>query len=326
MIDQWGYQFATDGTSGTGNYINIGKGIASPKQWYKMRVRPVPAIGILSSSHFPEANNGNFLICNSIGVLGVLQHKVVYDGADINAVEIEPILLSEDPNFRPADLKIGGDGALYIADWQNPLIGHMQHNIRDPNRDHSHGRIYRITAIGRPLLKPAKMKGKPIDEVLQNFYAKENGTRYRARLELSGRDTKDVTAAVSKWAAGIQPEQPANEQALLEALWVFEEHRVPNEELLAKVLRAKEPRVRAAAIRTLGHWGPQVAGWEPLLLAAAREDEPLVRAEAVKAAVSFTGSSAAEVIFEAATRPTDVQLDAAMKYARGKINVDQVVG
>ena len=39
----------------------------------------------------------------------------------------------------------------------------MQHNIRDPNRDHSHGRIYRVTYPGRPLLKPAKMKGKPID-------------------------------------------------------------------------------------------------------------------------------------------------------------------
>ncbi len=325
VFDQWGYQFASDGTGGSGSYIHIGHGVGSPKGWYRQRVRPVPATGILSSSHFPPENNGNFLICNSIGVLGVLQHKVEYDGADINAEEIEPILLSSDSNFRPTDLEIGGDGALYISDWQNPIIGHMQHNIRDPNRDHTHGRIYRVTAEGRPLLKPAKMKGKPLDAVLANFHAKENGTRYRARLELSGRDTRDVTAAVSKWAAGIEPNNAANEQALLEALWVCEEHRVPNLALAAKVLKAKEPRVRAAAIRTLGHWGKKAPGSDALILAAARENEPLVRAEAIKAAVSLDGLAGAEVIFEAATRPTDQQLNLALDYARSKINLDSVV-
>ena len=325
VFDQWGYQFATDGTGGTGNYIAIGKGVGAPKNWYQMRVRPVPAIGILSSSHFPPENNGNFLICNAIGFLGVLQHEVKYNGADINAVEVEPIVVSSDPNFRPTDLEVGGDGALYISDWCNPIIGHMQHNMRDPNRDDVHGRIYRVTAIGRPLLKPVKLKDKPIAEVLAAFYAKENGTRYRARLELSGRKTSDVTAAISQWASAIEPSSAEHEQALLEGLWVFEEHRVANEELLKKVLLAKEPRVRAAAIRTLGHWGAKVSGWEPMLIAAARDSEALVRAEAVKAAPSFDGLGAADAIFEAALRPTDIQLDFDLNWARGKINVDKMV-
>ena len=99
VFDQWGYQFASDGTSGTGYYVAIGKGQGARGQWYKKRVRPVAAIGILSSSHFPPRNDGNFLICNAIGFLGVLQHEVKYDGADVHAVEIEPILVSSDPNF-----------------------------------------------------------------------------------------------------------------------------------------------------------------------------------------------------------------------------------
>ncbi len=325
VFDQWGYQFANDGTSGTGSYVSIGKGVGAPKQWFQKRVRPVPATGILSSSHFPPENNGNFLICNAIGFLGVLQHRVEYDGADINAIEIEPIVYSSDQNFRPTDLEIGGDGALYISDWCNPLIGHMQHNIRDPNRDHLHGRIYRVTAKGRDLLKPVKMKGKPIEEVLTHVYAKENGTRYRVRIELSGRDTQDVVAALEKFAATIEPKSPEDEQALLELLWIYAEHRVPNEALLKKVFQAKEPRVRAAAIRTLGLWGDKVQDWEPLLVAAARDREPLVRAEAVKAAVSFEGLGAAEAIFEAAIRPTDVQLDFVLSYARGKVNVEAIV-
>ena len=324
VIDQWGYQFANDGTGGTGSYVSIGKGVGA-KQWFQKRVRPVAATGILSSSHFPEKNQGNFLICNCIGFLGVLQHEVKYNGAEITATEVEPILVSSDPNFRPTDVEVAGDGALYVSDWSNAIVGHMQHNMRDPNRDHEHGRIYRVTAKDRPLLKALKLKGKPISEVCQAFFAKENSTRYRARLELSGRETKDAVAAVASFAKGLDPAKPDHAQALLECLWVFEEHRVPNVDLLKVVFTVAEPRVRAAAIRTLGHWGEKIAEWEPTLVAAARDSSALVRAEAVKSAVSFEGLAAAEVIFEAASRPTDPELDVVLNYARGKINVDKLV-
>ena len=35
------------------------------------------------------------------------------------------------------DTEIGPDGALYFTDWQNPIIGHMQHNLRDPSATRS---------------------------------------------------------------------------------------------------------------------------------------------------------------------------------------------
>ncbi len=328
VFDQWGYQFANDGTSGTGSYVNIGKGVGN-KQWFEKQWRPVAATGLLSSPHFPEKNNGNFLICNTIGFLGVLQHEVKYDGADITAVAIEPLLSSSDQNFRPTDLEVGGDGALYVSDWCNVLIGHMQHNIRDPNRDHQHGRIYRVTHRGSPLMKPAKMKGQPITEVCEHFFSRANSVRYRARLELSGRETADIVKEVGAFAARLDPSQATSgrdeAQALLESLWVFEEHRVPTLPLLQKVFQAEEPRVRAAAIRTLGHWGTKIKDWEPMLTAAARDASALVRAEAAKAAVAFEGLPAAEVVFEVATRPTDPELDAVIKYARGTLNVDTLV-
>ncbi|MCH7725635.1 MAG: HEAT repeat domain-containing protein, partial [Planctomycetes bacterium] len=328
VFDQWGYQFANDGTSGTGSYVNIGKGIGN-KKWFQKRVRPVCATGILDSSHFPERNKGNFLICNAIGFLGVLQHKVNYNGADITATEIEPIVVSTDPNFRPSDVEVGGDGALYITDWHNTLIGHMQHNMRDPNRDHDHGRIYRVTAKGRKLLKPAKMKGKPIEEVCEHFFAKEKSTRYRARLELSGRAAKEIVAKVGPFAAKLDPKNAAKDrdeaQALLECLWTFEEQRIVNLDLLKKVFQAEEPKVRAAAIRTLGHWANRVEGWEATLIAASRDENGLVRAEAVKSAVEFAGLTAAEVIFETATRPTDPELNTVLKYAKARINIDALV-
>ena len=328
VFDQWGYQFANDGTSGTGSYINIGKGVGN-KQWFKKRVRPVPATGILSSSMFPAEHEGNFLICNAIGFLGVLQHKVKYDGADITAEEVEPILFSSDPNFRPSDVEVGGDGALYVADWHNVLIGHMQHNMRDPNRDHEHGRIYRVTYKGGKPVKPAKMKGKPIAEVCEQFFAKEDSTRYRARLELTSRTRDEIKQQVGAFVVTLDPTKVTTErdeaQALLECLWVFEEQRIPNFPLLVKTFNAAEPRVRAAAIRTLGHWAGKVEGWEPLLLAAAQDKEPLVRAEAVKAAVDFDGATIAEAFFEAGSRGTDPGMDSVLKFAKSHIPIDRII-
>ena len=95
---------------------------------------------------------------------------------------------SSDPNFRPVALQFGPDGALYVVDWFNPLIGHMQHSLRDPNRDHTHGRIWRITYP-----KPAaggerpKIAGATVPELLDLLKAYEDRTRYRARRELRER-------------------------------------------------------------------------------------------------------------------------------------------
>lgn len=325
FFDQWGYQFANDGTSGTGSYVNLGRGVGN-KQWFQKQWRPVAATDSLSSSHFPERFQNNFLICNCIGFLGVLQHEVVYNGADITAKAVNPLLDSSDPNFRPTDLEIGADGALYVSDWANALIGHMQHNMRDPNRDARHGRIFRLTASGRDLLQPVRLKGRPLAEVCDAFYAKENGTRYRARLELSGRDSQETIAAVTAWAAQRDVKDADDAQALLECLWVHEEHRTPNGELLATVFQADEPRVRAAAVRTLGHWGREAANWSTVLLAGARDESALVRAEAVKAAVSFADEGeAAEVIFEVANRTLDPELETVLKFARSRIDVDGMV-
>ncbi len=328
FFDQWGYQFANDGTGGTGSYVNIGKGIGN-KKWFKKRVRPVPATGMISSGHFTDKFNGKFLICNAIGDLGVYQHQVNYDGADITATEVDPILFSKDPNFRPSDVEMGGDGALYVTDWHNTLIGHMQHNMRDPNRDHEHGRIYRVTQKGREALKPRKMKGKPIAEVCETLFAIGNGDRYRARLELTSRSANEIVREVGAFAAKLDPAKADKNhdeaQALLECLWVFEEQRIPNLPLVEKVFKAAEPRVRAAAIRTLGHWAGKVDKWQGMLLTAARDESALVRAEAVKAAVEFEGYAAAEVIFEAAIRKLDPEMETVLKYAKSKINVDAIV-
>ena len=154
---------------------------------------------ILSSRHFPPEMQGNLLVANVIGFQGIQRIRLEDKGASFAGIHEEPILSSTDPKFRPSDLRIGPDGALYFLDWHNPIIGHMQHNLRDPSRDREHGRIYRVTYEGRPLLTPPKIAGEPIEKLLDLLQEPEDRVRYRARIELTGRDSEKVVAAAKKW-------------------------------------------------------------------------------------------------------------------------------
>src|SRR5947209_866031 len=173
VFDHWGQDVVVDGTGAQAyhgalfsGHLDYPQKHKAPPQIYKQRTRPCPGVEVLSSRHFPDAMQGNLLVPNVIGFQGILQYKFSDEGASFGATEAEPILSSTDPNFRPSDVKIGPDGAIYFLDWHNPIIGHLQHAIRDPSRDRTHGRIYRVTYEGNKLLTPKPIAGEPIDKLL----------------------------------------------------------------------------------------------------------------------------------------------------------------
>ena len=92
------------------------------------------------------------------------------------------MIKSNHPAFRPIDVKMGPDGAIYIADWYNPIIQHGEVDFRDPRRDHTHGRIWRVTAKGRPLVKKPKLDGGDVaGAVGSRSKAPEDWTRQKAK-------------------------------------------------------------------------------------------------------------------------------------------------
>ncbi len=296
-FDYWGYLYATDGTGGRAYQVQPeGKGWKmSPL--LKKEVRPVPASEILSSSNFPDDMQGDFLICNAIGFLGIKQYKLHLDGGVERTVttgrgknaktststtqlgeawgtpngedltvtktmadgtkikeESKGLMLSGDKNFRPTDAIVGQDGGLYISDWHNAIIGHMQHNVRDPNRDHKHGRIYRMVNTARPLQAPVKIDGQPIAKLMENLKHKVDGVRHRTRVELSERDSKKVISATRQWIKQFDPNKKADAHHLLEALWLHQQHNVRNIKLLNLLLKSPEPHARMAAQTVQHHW------------------------------------------------------------------------
>ncbi len=255
-FDYWGYHFATDATSGRAFQVRMdGGGGFEMHQLLEKTVRPVPASGILSSQQFPPENEGNFIILNSIGFLGIKQYSLDHkEDGSVWGTETDDLLVSSDGNFRPADFSIGDDGAVYVADWANPLIGHMQHNVRDPSRDHAHGRVYRIIATGRPLQEAVKVDGEPIEALLDVLKHPTNSVRERARVEISEHNTDEVVAATAEWIKQFDGTNPADAHHLLEALWVYEQHNVVNEGLLTVLLNSPERKARDAAQRVKYMW------------------------------------------------------------------------
>src|SRR5262249_41581166 len=312
VFDRWGQDIVVDGTGAQpyhavlfSGHLDYPQKHAQPPTVWTPPSRPCPGREILSSRHFPPEMQGNVLVANVIGLQGIFQMKLNDDGSSFKGTRGEDILMSSDRNFRPSDVKIGPDGAIYFSDWHNPIIGHMQHNLRDPNRNRENGRVYRITYQGRTLLKPVKIAGEPIEKLLDLLKEPEDRTRYRTRIELAARPTKDVMAATKKWIAGLDKKADDYEHNLLEALWLHQSHNVADEEQLEQKFTAKDYRARAAATRVLCYWRDRVTDPIGLLRKQAADENARVRLEAVRAASFFTDPAAIEIVLVADEKPKD---------------------
>lgn len=285
------------------------KGRLAYPTFYPQRIRPSAGCELVSSRHFPEEAQGDFLLANVIGERAIHQFSIADDGSGFAGKEKTPLLLCDDGNFRPIDLQFAPDGSLYIVDWHNALIGHLQHNLRDPNRDHVHGRIWRVTYPSRPLVTPPKIAGEPIPAVLDVLKVYEDRAHYNARRELAERDTKEVIAAVGKWVESLSPGDKDHEHHLLEALWICQTHNHIPKDLLDRVLKAKDYRVRAAGVRVLSFWLDRVEDPLAMLKPMVNDEAGRVRVEAVRALSFLQGDAAMEVALESLNHDTDKWLE-----------------
>ena len=268
-------------------------------------VRPTSGLEFVSSRHFPEEVQGDMLINNTIGFLGTKQHKIWDSGTGYETKHRQDLVVGTDRNFRPVDMEFAPDGSLYLVDWHNILIGHMQHNARDPLRDHVHGRIYRITYPSRPLVTPAKIDGASIETLLSNLTLPEYRTRYRTRRELRGRNTEEVLAKMDKWMLTLDTKDARYEHHLLEGLWVSWGLNKVNQPLLKKLLSANDYRVRAAAVEVLRFTGHQVKNQTELLKQAATDDNSRVRLGAIVSASRLGKSKGLPILEAAKLKPLD---------------------
>jgi putative membrane-bound dehydrogenase-like protein len=268
------------------------------------------ALDIIGTRALPDDIQGCALIAGYFG--GVVElHRLTDAGAGFKSTQLPRVMKSTSSSFRPVDVSVGPDGAIYVADWFNPVIGHYQTSYADPRRDKTHGRIWRITAQGRaPIKQPNLAKMRPA-ELLAQLRSPERWTRYQAKRLLFDAPSADVLKAADEFVAGLTPTAPDYERLLVEVIGVFEAHETARPELLGKLLTVKDPRVRAYGARIVGGWAERLPDAMKLLHKCARDEHPRVRLEAVVAASYLPQPEAVEII----TQAVDSQRDSFLDYA-----------
>ncbi|SIR40485.1 PVC-type heme-binding CxxCH protein [Maribacter ulvicola] len=315
-FDEWGQNFFAHTSGPDMTWMmpgtikpRYGEGSPTPKSLIEKdhKVRPTSGLEFVSSRHFPDEVQGDVLINNTIGFLGTKQHNIDDDPttAGYTSKHRMDLVSATDKNFRPVDMEFAPDGSLFLIDWHNVLIGHMQHNARDPLRDHVHGRIYRITYPERPLVQPAKIYGADIEELLNNLKLPEYRTRYRTRRELRSRNATEVMAKLKPWVDGLNKNDQQYEHHLVEALWVAWGLNEMDEDLLKKVFSSKDSRARAAAVRVVRYMGHRLDDQSEFLMMAAKDENPRVRLEALVAASWLKTADGLEILNEINKKPLD---------------------
>jgi len=321
-FDEWGQLFIADASGGQHWWalpisakVPHGHNIRKSGNFVPKRSRPTAGSEFVSSRHFPGEMQGDWMVNNCIGLHGTTLWSIREDGAGFAGNIRGELLESRDRNFRPVDMEFAPDGSLYVVDWHNALIGHMQHSIRDPNRDSSHGRIYRITHKTLPLVTPPAIDGAPIATLLENLKLPELRARMRSQRELRGRETKEVMAALEHWLQSLDGADPRHQHHLLEALWVaWGQNRIPTP-LLERVLASPAHQARAAAVEILRHDWQRVDGAKEMLMRAANDEHPRVRLSAIMAASWMNSPDGARIALEALKHPLDKWMGHAFEAA-----------
>lgn len=318
QYDRWGQSFMTDGAFAEGiNYLFPGAAFIAANGVRRLMKGLNPGqpkhcgLEVVSGRHMPEEWQGH-LVTADYRANRINRFVLSDEGSGYSSRQVSDLISSDHVSFRPVDIRMGPDGAIYVADWYNPIIQHGEVDFRDPRRDHDHGRIWRITAKGRPLVTAPKLVGASVEQLLEELKSPEGWTREQARRLLKEQGAAEATAALEAWAEGLAEADPERELHQLQALWVFQALDEVREPLLEAILAAQDFRVRAAGVRVLSDWQQRLDDPRQLLAGALADEAPRVRLEGLHAARKFRDAQTARLALAVLDAPTDTNLDYAL--------------
>lgn len=329
LWNSWGHQFDAYGQS----FLSDGAGFAGIAYSFPgATFRPTPAstaeldlispgnwpkfasLEIVTGNAFPPDWQGSIITCD-FRANRVTRFSLSEQGAGYVTQQQPDLIRTSAATFRPIDVKQGPDGALYIADWSNPIINHGEVDFRDARRDRWHGRIWRLRWKGAPSSEKQNLAERDIPELLAALSSDDRYLRDQARRVLI--DRSEATAnALPAWLASR-----ANPTDRLQALWLFQALNTPNIELLDELLQTEVANIRAAAVRVLSAWSDPACLPKPALDSQqtiarlsrlVRDSHPRVRLEAVRALGKQTGFEAGKVALQALDAPVDRFLEHAL--------------
>lgn len=199
-----------------------GLGFVPPMMEHLHGSTAIAGVCIYSGDNFPEKYRGLFYSGN-VMTSRVNCNAAEYHGSTIKAIEQPDFLSTTDPWFRPVDVHIGPDGAMYILDFYNRIIGHYEVPLPHPGRDRTSGRIWRVVYKGddptsKPVKMPKALKGLSTKELLAELEHPNLQRRLLVQHYLTDVVGKECKDDVLGFVTHLKPESAA----YVHALWTLE--------------------------------------------------------------------------------------------------------
>lgn len=225
----------------------------------------------------------------------VQSSRVLPDTSTFRTVDALALVTTEDKAFRPVDIEQGPDGAIYLADWADVRLSHL--NPMD-TWDKSNGRIVRIQP--KDFTRPAAMdlRRKTTPELIALLTHPNREYREHARRLLA--DRPEAIAPTLRETLG------RNGPGALEALWVLNLRGEIDEAGLRALFPHPNEHVRRWAVRLLGDRN-QVGAATAVALARLAAAEPAVevRSQLASSAKRLPAAAALPIVKALLTRDED---------------------
>lgn len=259
---------------------------------------------IYEGGTLPERYHHNVIAANALHNR-VWASELMRQGSTFHTVDLPVVCRSDDQWFRPVDVKVGPDGAVYLADWYDTRLSHV--DPRD-NWHKSSGRIYRLQADNAAAQKPVNLLTLSDEQLIERFahankWHRQTAVRVlgeRLRSSASEEERKETVARLKSLATSDDPR-------CLEALWSVHLAGVFDDALAGKLLTHADPDIRRWAVRLLGD-RRQVTSLLAKSLAdlARQEPEVQVRSQLASTAKRLETAYALPVLQELIRREEDL--------------------
>ena len=247
---------------------------------------------------FPQEFEGNVFVCEPSAEM-IRRSVITENGITLkgkNAYDKSEFLSSTDERFRPVNLHVGPDGALYVVDLYRGILQHTYyltgylrelHLRRDMEQPVHMGRIYRVVHEASAPQSVEKLSALSPAELNEKFNDPNGWVRDTAQRLIVERRDRSILPQLRQFAA-----EATDPRARLHALWALEGLNGVDRATLLAALKS-DPHTCAAAVRLSERL---LAGQSPdrpptELLSAILEVANDVTEPAVKVQCAFTLSA-----------------------------------
>ena len=225
----------------------------------------------ISDPSWPAEFQGNLFIGN-VMTSRINRDQLEWRGSTSVGKEMPDFLSTDDPWFRPVDLQFGPDGALWVADFYNRIIGHYEVPLLHPARDRERGRIWRIVPPGGAdvrklkLVRDEKSETPHVlpysrDALLNEFLGQNPTRRALAREELALLPNANDHGLITQAAQGLWHFRQADDREglMTSCLWLLQRDGKLDDKTLLGALQDRDEPIRVHALRILAERGLRTA-------------------------------------------------------------------